>query len=299
MQLYLDHIAILTDSVEVTADSLPSSLTRFPIESFESEGTREQYIELSDRMGTKLLLIEATGVGPYSRTMAKRGPGLHHFGYITDELDEAVKYFARWGMLLHPISMETMKRQTVWMCRPEVPFLIELSHSETKEKPMPDAQISIGIAGSFSDIIWLPGMRLTGTNQSEVSLRYLNSAFSLANTLPSKRYKVIEDHKASFSEFPQVKKGEKVIFKEIDPNNSAWFSGTAQDGTKGYFPRDWFYRETTSQFAFALLDYDARELNASTGEIVNQILEYGDWLLCSNQSGEGWIPKKNIEQAGR
>jgi len=122
----LDHVAILTTSLETCAGQLPAGLVLHEIEEQPTEGTREQYVTTQAGDGPALLLLEAVLPGPYQTALEKRGPGLHHLGCTTDSLDEAIEHFSDFGLLLHPISLDTYPRGGVWLCRPGVPYLIEL-----------------------------------------------------------------------------------------------------------------------------------------------------------------------------
>lgn len=126
MRFKLDHIAILVDSLRAASAALPGNFRPGEIEYQPTEGTLEQYVDAVGGNYPSLLLIEAQDEGPYTRAMKKRGPGLHHFGRLTDDIMAALDRLGGQGMLLHPISAKTLARKTVWMCRPGVPFLIEL-----------------------------------------------------------------------------------------------------------------------------------------------------------------------------
>jgi hypothetical protein len=126
MQLILDHIGILTPSIERSAGHFPSGFTLHEPELMPSEGTREQYATLDSKRGPSVLLLEAVQPGPYQRALEKRGPGLHHLGLATDSLEEATAMLHSLGLLLHPDSLKTHAHGCVWLCRPGVPFLVEL-----------------------------------------------------------------------------------------------------------------------------------------------------------------------------
>lgn len=126
MRLILDHIGILTPSLERSAGHFPPGFTLHEAELMPSEGTREQYATLDSKRGPSVLLLEAIQPGPYQRALDKRGPGLHHLGLATDSLQEATAALQGLGLLLHPVSLTTHSHSCVWMCRPGVPFLVEL-----------------------------------------------------------------------------------------------------------------------------------------------------------------------------
>ncbi len=124
--LYIDHVAIMVASIEEFAEKLPAELIRQEIEEFESEGTREQYVMPEKQYLGSLLLMQPTGKGPYQRAMEKRGPGLHHICIKVKKLAEYLTSIAQSGFLIHPHSIESMKRGTAYLCRPGIGFLIEV-----------------------------------------------------------------------------------------------------------------------------------------------------------------------------
>jgi len=126
MAIKLDHIAILTTSLERCVGQLPAGFRHHGIEEQPAEGTREQYVSTQIEGGPALLFLEAVQPGPYQTALEKRGPGLHHLGCTTDSLDEAIERFSGLGLLLHPVSLTTYPKGGVWLCRPSVPYLIEL-----------------------------------------------------------------------------------------------------------------------------------------------------------------------------
>jgi len=126
MIIKLDHIAILTTSLEQCIDQLPIGFDPQEIEEQPAEGTREQYVFTQVEDSPTLLFLEPIQPGPYQTAMEKRGPGLHHLGCTTNSLDEAIGHLSNAGLLLHPISLKTYAEGVVWLCRPGVPYLIEL-----------------------------------------------------------------------------------------------------------------------------------------------------------------------------
>lgn len=124
--VYIDHVAIMVARIEEFAEKLPAELIRHEIEEFESEGTREQYVMPEKQYSGSLLLMQPTGKGPYQRAMEKRGPGLHHICIKVKKLSEYLASIAQSGFLIHPYSIESMKRGTAYLCRPGIGFLVEV-----------------------------------------------------------------------------------------------------------------------------------------------------------------------------
>lgn len=123
--MLVDHIAVLTADLHRQSDALPSFCHKEASESFPAEGTQEQYVEFAEQT-PKLLLLQPIAPGPYAKALAKRGPGLHHIGVKAPSIEALVPRMREHGLLLHPISIQTIKRGVVWLCRPGMPFLIEL-----------------------------------------------------------------------------------------------------------------------------------------------------------------------------
>ncbi len=136
--LYIDHVAILVASIEKFAARLPTILKPQEIEEFEAEGTREQYVFPESSFSGSLLLMQPNGEGPYQRAMQKRGPGLHHICIKVANLPDYITRIAQSGFLIHPYSIESMKRGTAYLCRPGIGFLIEVEefeHEPDLQKP--------------------------------------------------------------------------------------------------------------------------------------------------------------------
>lgn len=127
--MFVDHIAFLTADLIRQSNSLPDFCQKQEIESFPAEGTQEQYIQLPEH-STKLLLLQPIAEGPYARALDKRGPGLHHLGVSTQSIEALMPQLNQHSLFLHPISIQTIKQGTVWICRPGMPFLIEVFESD-------------------------------------------------------------------------------------------------------------------------------------------------------------------------
>jgi len=170
LKLHLDHIAILTRCLSKLEASLPVELGRLEVDTFPGEGTKEQYIDLASSGRPSLLLIESIGDGPYRRALQKRGAGLHHFGFVTDSMNDAVDYFSKQGLLLHPISLKTLDQGVVWMCRPGIPFLVEIAEVEESEAIV-SSPVSMAIPGlQEKNIDWLPDLSLSLSDDTSICI---------------------------------------------------------------------------------------------------------------------------------
>jgi hypothetical protein len=122
----MNHIAILVRDIDVVSNVLPRACTLHTPEDQPTEGTRERYVTVGGEDTPALLLMEAIADGPYSRALRKRGPGLHHIGCVCEDIEREITEGNTQRLLLHPISLRTRKFGVVWLCRPGVPYLVEL-----------------------------------------------------------------------------------------------------------------------------------------------------------------------------
>lgn len=131
MRSVLNHIAILTNSIEEILDKNSHLNISGEIEEFPSEGTRELYLGKENQMG-RLLLMQAIGDGPYKKALDKRGAGLHHIAIDVTNIDEFVSQLGGSGWMLHSKSLKFYNEQKlVFLCRSGTPTLIEVQ--ERKE----------------------------------------------------------------------------------------------------------------------------------------------------------------------
>jgi len=127
----VDHIAFITRQLETITDTLPAFCNPLEIEEQPTEGTREQYVDVAGESAPMLLLMQPISAGPYVRALDKRGPGLHHIGGTTPSIDALLPKIQQHRLLLHPNSLKSYtQHKTIWLCRPGVPFLIELVESD-------------------------------------------------------------------------------------------------------------------------------------------------------------------------
>lgn len=127
----LDHVALLVRDIE-SARSVAASWG-FPLqnlESFEGEGTTETYVGEPSR-GARVLLMEASGPGPYQRALQKRGPGLHHIGVKVLSMAKFLAKLEGTGWFIHPKSVRAIQNGgTIYLARPGAPLLIEVSEAQ-------------------------------------------------------------------------------------------------------------------------------------------------------------------------
>jgi methylmalonyl-CoA/ethylmalonyl-CoA epimerase len=178
-----DHVALLVRSLERTLAHLaPLGLPTGPIEDFPGEGTREVYLGADDQPG-RLLLLQALGTdGPYTRALAKRGPGLHHVAFTVADARAFVGAHPGWLLLPHSLDSHSGSR-TLWLGRPGVGTLVEVHHGtmtyagdpvverlEVCVEPGGRASLVTGLSGSTEIVAGAGRMRIAG---QELDLREL------------------------------------------------------------------------------------------------------------------------------
>ncbi len=142
--MFVDHVAVLTEQLKKNSEALPAFCKKEAVETFPAEGTREQYVTLGKDL-PRLLLIEPLSEGPYLRALHKRGPGLHHIGATVHSLTSAISVLSSAGLFMHTVSIATLKQGTIWLCRPGMPFLIELTETNPPESQIPGRQASLSL----------------------------------------------------------------------------------------------------------------------------------------------------------
>ena len=127
MNLILDHVSVLVNSVDATAKLFADS--GIPVgkkEAFKDIGTEEIYIG-NQEFQALLLLQAAIGDGPYRRALEKRGTGIHHVAISSDDFDASNEKLFGLGWFVHPHSLKKYRKgATVFYVRPGVHTIVEL-----------------------------------------------------------------------------------------------------------------------------------------------------------------------------
>ena len=108
--------------------------------------------------------------------------------------------------------------------------------------------------------------------------------------------RVIEDYKAQYPDAPAFKAGESISCGKTDPEAPGWIWCTGADGRSAWVPMRIIRRDENASDGRILENYDARELNANAGEILNILAIESGWAWAENASGRrGWIPNTVLE----
>jgi len=108
------------------------------------------------------------------------------------------------------------------------------------------------------------------------------------------KVKVITQHKSSFPNPIELKKGERVEIGKEDRQYPGWIWTILKDGNSGWAPKQVLSRNANQ--TFVLENYYAKELNTNIDDILTIHRELNGWYLVANQSKElGWVPKTTVE----
>ncbi len=169
-----NHIAILVRDIDAVSSVLPPVCTLHTLEDQPTEGTRERYVTVDDENAPSLLLMQAIANGPYSRALQKRGPGLHHVGCVCEDIEREISEGNKQRLLLHPISLRTYKLGVAWLCRPGLPFLVELMENpEETAKSVGKVVVLLPVGTAIPQIasVLSPNLKIEEGNSPEIGVK--------------------------------------------------------------------------------------------------------------------------------
>ncbi|GAH44800.1 unnamed protein product [marine sediment metagenome] len=106
--------------------------------------------------------------------------------------------------------------------------------------------------------------------------------------------KVISDYKSPYIDPLKIRKGEILRIGNKESEWSGWVWCTNKEGKQRWVPRN--YMDIQGNTGIMLQDYEATELNVSTGEELKIEKEESGWVWVSNKEGkQGWVPLINIK----
>lgn len=107
------------------------------------------------------------------------------------------------------------------------------------------------------------------------------------------------DHRPGPGTILRLRAGTTVTVGARDDEWPAWVSCTAEDGTVGWVPERYLAHEAPDlERASVLHDYDATELEAAPGDLLDVLGEEEGWLWCRAANGQlGWVPTRSTEPA--
>ncbi len=112
---------------------------------------------------------------------------------------------------------------------------------------------------------------------------------------PIRFVRVTEDYESAYPDPILLKAGDEVTISDRESEWAGWLWCATIDGRCGWVPEGYLRRQGDK--GFALCDYDATELTAVRGELLEVILEESEWYWCRDAEGhEGWLPVSHVEE---
>ena len=109
-----------------------------------------------------------------------------------------------------------------------------------------------------------------------------------------KKCVVHSDYSSAFPDPFKLVKGERLKTSDRKSDWEGWIWCTAQSGKRGWVPTSYLVIENES--AILKQDYDATEMNVSSGEELIIVFEEAGWAWCMKDNGEaGWVPLDNLK----
>lgn len=107
------------------------------------------------------------------------------------------------------------------------------------------------------------------------------------------KYRVVNEHKASFPYSMVAVEGDYVSIGKEDPEMPGWYWCKDKKGVEMWVPSTHLKIEgakgTFNQ------DYNSRELDAAVGDVIQYLSETLGWVECLNSEWKyGWIPANKL-----
>ena len=109
------------------------------------------------------------------------------------------------------------------------------------------------------------------------------------------KYRVVKEHKASFSYAIIAAEGDEVSVGKEDPEMPDWFWCRDSQGVEMWVPSTHIdIKDLRGRFN---QDYNSVELDANVGDLVQYLGESTGWVEClDNEWRYGWIPKNKLRR---
>ena len=113
------------------------------------------------------------------------------------------------------------------------------------------------------------------------------------------RATAVRDYKAQYVDPIDVSAGASVRVERPDDENPSWWWCVAEDGRAGWVPESMLDPAPSPGVrARVTREYSARELSVASGDSLDVLEEFADWVFVRNTAGErGWVPVTHIERA--
>lgn len=109
----------------------------------------------------------------------------------------------------------------------------------------------------------------------------------------SSLYRVVGAHSPDGLEPLTLNRGDTLRFERRQTNWDGWLWCSKPGGQQGWVPEAWV--KVQGDACVVKCDYNASELTAHPGELLEGILTESGWLLAVSSGTRGWIPLKCVE----
>ncbi len=107
------------------------------------------------------------------------------------------------------------------------------------------------------------------------------------------KYRVVKEHRASFSYTMIAAEGDEVSVEREDPEMPGWFWCKDKDDVEMWVPST--HIKIDGEKGTFTQDYNSVEIDANVGESVQFLGESNGWMECLNSSWVyGWIPSAKL-----
>ena len=116
----IEHLGIAVDSIEESLKMYESLLgtSCYKLESVESEGVKTAFLQIGE---SKIELLEATNVdSPIAKFLSKKGNGIHHIAFETDNIEDEIERLIAQGFeLIHQTPKDGADNKRIAFLHPK------------------------------------------------------------------------------------------------------------------------------------------------------------------------------------
>lgn len=116
----IEHLGIAVESIEVSLKVYETLLgtSCYKLEQVESEGVKTAFLQIGE---SKIELLEATiPESPIAKFLSKKGKGIHHIAFETDNIEEEIKRLVEQGFeLIHQTPKDGADNKRIAFLHPK------------------------------------------------------------------------------------------------------------------------------------------------------------------------------------
>ena len=116
----IEHLGIAVDSIEESLKIYESLLgtSCYKLESVESEGVKTAFLQIGE---SKIELLQATNSdSPIAKFLSKKGKGIHHIAFETDDIEDEIERLLAEGFeLIHQTPKDGADNKRIAFLHPK------------------------------------------------------------------------------------------------------------------------------------------------------------------------------------